>query len=401
MRQLILLALLLAACAPSAPENNDIVGDSRNAPTQPPPIWVESASEITLDTVPQIRLLGRLDNPTTPSTIFHHALSPDGTRLAGLDNEQLVVWDLITGETVFATARREATKTYFAADKTEVYTVELSGLVTAHDAENGQEQNTFVGIEEFDGALAFYAEEGWLAFGNQEGQVKVWDPIDRRSLVTFDAHELAIQELAFSADGTWLATTDNTGSIKVWDWLERSLIVEVDNERPALALSLAPDKAMLAAGVSENVRLWSLPDGELQHVLDTGPSATQVMAFSPDSQHLINGGDTPQMMVWNPQTGSLIAQLPDMGEERLTMSFSPDGSLLLTAVLGGPAALWNLTTLTDTTVNRADLDLQGQSAYSVDWTSDGRLLTLFGMTGSVYLWGIPPIVADETTNPGD
>lgn len=391
LRRLILLALLaLAACAPATPQNDLPIDNSRNAPTQPPPDWIESADEITLDTVPQIRLLGRLDSPSLPSTIFDHALSPDGTRLAGLDNDQLVVWDLISGKTVFGTARREATRVFFAADKTEVYEIELSGLVTAVDADTGQTRNTFTGINDFEGALAFFAEDGWLAFGNREGQVRVWDPIERRSLVTFDAHQLAVQKMAFSADGTWLATADNTGSVKVWDWRARNLIVEFKLDRPALALAIAPDKSMLAAGGSENIHLWSLPDGEPRQTLNTGPDATQVMAFSPDGQQLVNGGDTPQMMIWNAQTGGLIAQLPDVGKERLSIAFSPDGNLLLTAVLGGPATLWNMTTLTESTVNRADLDLQGQFAYSVDWTSDGRLLTLFGMKGSVYIWGIPP-----------
>lgn len=391
-RRLFLLALLLLALAACTPANNDtpLVNTVRGAPTQPPPAWLDSAAEITLETVPQIRLLGRLDSPTVPSTIFDHALSPDGTRLAGLDNEQLVVWDLISGETVFSTGRREATRVFFAADKTEVYTVELSGLVTTHDADSGQNQNTFTAIEDFEGTLALYPEDGWLAFGNREGQVKVWDPRERRSLVTFDAHERAVKAMAFTADGTWLATADNSGSVKVWDWQTRSLIVEIENERPALKLGFAPDKALLATGTGENIRLWSLPDGGFLRLLDTGPGSARVMAFSPDGLHLVNGGDTAQMMVWNPQTGNLVAQLPDVGEERLSLAFSPDGDLLLTAVLGGPVTLWNMTTITDSTVNRADLDIQGKFAFSADWTSDGRLLTLFGMTGSVYIWGIPP-----------
>lgn len=391
-RWLIVVACcLFAACVPApTPEPDDLPGMVRGAPTQPPPEWIESADVITLETVPQIALLGRLDSPGLPSTVFAHALSPDGTRLAGLDNEQLVVWDLITGEMVFTTARRDATHVLFSADKTEVYTVDLTGLVRVHDAENGRTQTTFTAIRDYENILAFYPEAGWLAFGNREGEIRVWDPIERQSLVTYDAHDLAVRRMVFSPDGDWLATADNIGNIKVWDWRNRQLVTAIESEDPALALSIAPDNTMLAAGTSENIRLWSLPDGEYLRMLDTGPSAVQVMDFSPDGSYLVNGGATPEMLLWDPQTGNLIARLPDVGEDRLSMAFSPDGDLLLTSVLGGPAVLWNMRTITRNTVNRADLDLQGNSAYSVDWTSDGRLLTLFGMTGSVYIWGIPP-----------
>lgn len=394
-----LVFLLLAACVPAPADSNlnnpnpllDSSGEMvRGAPTQPPPAWIDSAEAVTLETVPRIQLLGRLDSALAPSTIFDHSLAPDGTRLAGLDNEQLLVWDLITGETVFSTGRREATRVFFSADKTEVYLLELSGLVTIHNADNGTTQNTFSGISDYDGVVAYYGEDGWLALGNRRGQVRVWDPIERTSLVTFDAHELAVRVMIFSDDGEWLATADNVGGVKVWDWRNRALIAEIDNERPAQALSFAPDKSRLAAGSSENIRLWSLPGGEFERLLDTGPGAVQVMGFSPDGAHLVNGGDTPEMLIWNPETGNLVARLPDVGAERLSMAFSPDGTLLLTSVLNGPVTLWNMTTITENTVNRADLDIGSNYVYSVDWTSDSRLLTLFGMTGSVYLWGIPP-----------
>jgi WD40 repeat protein len=96
------------------------------------------------------------------------------------------------------------------------------------------------------------------------------------------------------------------------------------------------------------------------------------------------------MSLWDPQTGNLVARLPGVGGDRVWAVFSPDGTLLATSLLGGKPALWNITTISGQTVNRADLDTQGNLILNVDWTQDNRLLVLFGLTNGVYIWGIGP-----------
>ena len=381
----VLAGLLLAACAPAA--SDPLESRSRNVPTTEPPPWVESDAVITLGNVAQIALLGRLDSVAEPSTVFAHSLSPDGTRLAGLDNEQLLIWDLLSGEVVVSTARSSANVVYFSPEKTEVYTVTPQGRVTIYDAERGTTRHDFEGIGNYNEQVAFYAEDGWLAFGNLRGQVKIWDPLDRLALGTIDAHSLRITALAFSADGQLLATASDDRTVKIWDWRERELLWTLTDDAPGIRLAFSPDAAQIAVGTRENTRLWSLETGTRQLVIDTAPGGVNMLAYTPDGRFLINGGQTPEMVVWNPQTGGLVARLPGTGGDWVSSAFSPDGTLMVTSVLGGPATVWDLTSITSTTVNRADLNV-GDRVYSVDWASDGRLITLFGARGSVYILGV-------------
>jgi WD40 repeat protein len=377
---------LLAACAPPAPDRD---ADTRALPTQPPPPWTDSVEPVTLDNIARIRYLGRLDSPSTPSTIFAHSLSPDGTRLAGLDNEQLVAWDLITGEVVFTTARGGALQVYYAPDKTEVYTLNAEGTVTIYNASSGISQTSLRAIEHYDDVHAFYDEDGWLAFGSRRGEVRVWDPLERQSLATISAHPQQVVALAFSPDGDLLATAGEEGIVRVWHWRSRELRHTLPDNPGVMTMRFSPDARQLAVGTREHTRLWSLADNALMRIVDTGPGGVEALAYSPDGRYLVNGGSPPEMSVWDPQTGALIARLPDVGRDRVSLAFSPDGDLLVTSVLGGPATVWNMTTLTQTTVNRADLRTEG-AVFAVNWTSDSRLLTLFGASGGVYIWGIGP-----------
>jgi WD40 repeat protein len=379
--------LLLAACTP---QDSD-AESQRNPPTVPPPPWQESIETISLDNVQNIEYLGRLDAPGSPSTVFAYAVSPDSTRLAGLNNDQLLAWDLVSGNLIFATGRGDAVQIYYSPDKTEIYTLNNQGTVSAYDAENGVFQNSFVGQENYNGVAAFH-EDGLLALGSLSGNVKVWDTFERQSLVTFRAQQLQVTALAFSTDGSLLATGGDDPMVTVWNWRERQGVVSMDNVDTApRRMMFSADGSQLAVATNTRIRLWRLPDGILSHTLETGPGGvSEVLAYSPDGEYIVNGGGPPQLTLWDPHTGELLTQLPGIGGDRTSASFSPDGNLLVTSVLGGPVTLWDMTLITATTLNRHDVAVGTDRILVATWTSDSRLLLMIDAQGPIYVWGIGP-----------
>jgi WD40 repeat protein len=95
------------------------------------------------------------------------------------------------------------------------------------------------------------------------------------------------------------------------------------------------------------------------------------------------------MTIWTVETGEVAAVLPGMGGDRAGAAFSPDGSLLVTSRLFGSTALWNMTTITNQTVNRADVSVPSRSILTVDWSQDGYLIAMFDAAGPIYIWGVP------------
>jgi WD40 repeat protein len=392
-RLLSFLLLLLAACAanpqPQVEPGGDFAPDVRNQPTQPAPAWVESAEAVTLDNVTRIARLGRLDAASsTPSTVFAYAISPDSTRLAGLNNEQLIAWNLVTGEVVFSTARQEALWVFYSPDKTELFTLDSTARVTVYNADVGGAKTEFEGHPAFNGMVAYYPDEGWLALGGLNGEVKVWDTANRQSLVTIRAHNRQITALAFSPDGGRLATAGEEGNVQVWDWRARVSQQSTSGEI-ARRLAFSPDGSQLAIGADQTITLWPMTEGEAALTLDSGRGGIRdVMVYSPDGRYLVNGGAIPALTVWETSEGTLVNRLPGMGGDSTSAAFLPDSPLLATSVLGGAVTLWDMTRITDETMTRADLDTSTRQILYVDWTSDGRLLTLFDASGPVHIWGI-------------
>lgn len=377
------IALFASACGSATTPDPNV----RGAPTTTPPPWIEAAGIIGLDTAAQVSYLGRLDAAGIPSTIFAHSLSPDGTRLAAIDNESIMAWDLISGNLVFTVGRGDTNQIFYAPDKTEIYALTAGGKVTIHDANRGAVQNTFDSIDDFTGTVTFEPEAGWLAVGNLRGQIKIWDPLERQALTVIDGHRLQVVALAFSTDGERLASSSEDGTVKVWNWRSKELIASFETEDIPYTLRYSPTGDQVAGASTEKVLLFSLADNQTTRTIDVGTGGTDLLLYSPDGNYVLSGGLVQEMTLWNPQTGALVARLPESNGDRISAVFAPDSDLLLTSEMGSLPALWNMTTITNNTLNRATINNPAQ-IFTVDWTSDSRVLTLFGSAGSVYLWGI-------------
>jgi WD40 repeat protein len=391
-RYLILLLLALAACGQSPTTNQEqppgtFAPELRGQPTEPPPAWVEGAEVVTLENAPLITNIGRLDAVNAVSTVFAYAFSPDGTRLAGLNNEQLIVWDLITGQLVFNTARDTGLYVFFAADKSEIYTVNDIGEINIFNADTGAAKDTLINQLTYNGIAAYFPDEGWLLIGSFDGQVQIWDPAARQSLVTFSAGNGPVKTVAFSADGKRLATAVEGSATQVWDWRNKQSLMMISESANRLAFS--PDGNQLAAGYEQKIDLWSIPDSKQVFNLPTGPGGiTDVLTYSPDGKFLINGGGIPSLTVWDTTTGKFVNNLPDVGGDSTSISFSLDGNLLATSVLGGIVSLWDMTKIREQMLNHADLNIGTRQILYAAWSPDGHLLLLFDATGPIQVWGI-------------
>ncbi|MCC6894359.1 MAG: WD40 repeat domain-containing protein [Anaerolineae bacterium] len=400
-----LLVVAAAACTPQTPTVpptptlapiGTFMPQQRDVPTLPPPAWVNAGETITLENAPRLSYIGRLDAQGSPSTLFAYAFSPDGARLVGLNNLQIVGWNLISGQLLFNTDRLNALQVYYGADKDEIYTVDGTGQIRIYDAESGVSTQALNGQPAFNGSADYDSDNGLLALAGSDGSIKVWDVANRQSLVTINAHTLPITDLAFSSDHQRLASVSADNTVKVWDWRSRQPIAEI--KATASKVVFAPDNTQLAVGENRQISIWSPQNATLINTLTTGPRApTDVLVYSPDGQYIVNGGSIQSLTVWDTQTGKLVNTLPGAGGEANAVAFSGDGTLLATSVLGGDVILWDVTKLREDALTYAALNIGTRQILYTDWSPDGFVLLLVDATGPVQLWGIPAPPSDEAT----
>ncbi len=390
---------LLAACASGresnpSPEPTLLEGPAGRVLTPIPaaPEWRSPSEPINRANVAQTQLLGRLDVRGTPSTLFDYALSPDSTQFAALNADSVVIWDLISGERIFTDARREGAYVFFSPDKTELFSITGDGSAHIYNLENRSSPTTIEVLNRFSGAHDYIEEEALLALGSLDGSIRVWDMLEERSLVTFDAHDRDIVRLVFSPDGQYLASAASAGAVKIWDWRAREVVSELDNgDAVVRRIAWSPDGERLAVASIEGIFLWNVPDASYLFTLQTGIGGSDdVLKYSQDGQFLINGGDIRDMIVWDAETGDLVALLPNVGGDVTSAYFSQDSEILLASVLDGPVTVWDMTQITSDSVVTATLDVGSQRVRDVIFAPDSYTMLFLDAIGPVYVWGIPP-----------
>lgn len=165
------------------------------------------------------------------------------------------------------------------------------------------------------------------------------DPICRK------AHTAAVRSIAFSADGQYLASGGHDETIKVWGFPGANEIRTFPEQGDmVLCVSFSPDTSLLAASGTWGVKIWDLRKewaaSKLKNPTPFGSSTVTSLAFSPDSQLLGASTTDGAIDVLNLKTEEWTQSILANKQEVLTLSFSPDGTILATGGKGSVGGLF-------------------------------------------------------------
>jgi WD40 repeat protein len=157
----------------------------------------------------------------------------------------------------------------------------------------------------------------------RQGDVWLWDLERRVKVGVLRGHTEWTDALAFSPDSRLLATGSLDWRIKLW---------RISREAPAAGLGPGDGS------------VWA----EKPKTLEGHNNAVACVVFSPDGKRMASVGDDRLVKIWDPSTGETLAVLSTPGGNTYTLSFSPDGQLLVagsqTARGTGEAIIWRAAT---------------------------------------------------------
>jgi WD40 repeat protein len=198
--------------------------------------------------------------------------------------------------------------------------------------------------------------------------------------------------LLYSQDGR-LATGGSNGQIKLWDWLRRDGVASrlaghaAPGERNIImALCVLPDSGRLASGCTNGtIRVWNATTGVLVAELSGHESSAQCLAALPERDGrclLASGSQDATVRLWDPVTATQLAVLRGhTGTVQAVALLTIAGALkLASASLDKSLRIWNLTSYEcEQTIET------GADIYSLVALPDGRIAS--GHEDSiVYVW---------------
>lgn len=310
------------------------------------------------------------------------AILPGGDRIVLSQTFGAAVWNVSQPDPALWRSEQEGTiqnnqaaSVAISSDSARVLTSE-GKTARLWDAASGELLRAFSGHTDKAVSVALSPDGCRILTGSWDKTARVWDTADGATVAILSGHTDRVLHVAFSPDGSKALTCSSDSVAKVWEASTGALLQTLGGQnRPVTTGAFSPDGTTVATLDADTVMLfdvatgvprWSAPadgsgnadlafspNGELLYASDyhagycvgsfdveTGtqsgcyqPERGTITALScaPDGKHLLVGRSWPDtaLQLWDIAQGSLIRTYSGHTSPPHSVSFSPDGALLL------------------------------------------------------------------------
>jgi tetratricopeptide (TPR) repeat protein len=289
-----------------------------------------------------------LNLPTSAEndSIYSIAISPDGQTLVSGSNSEILLWQLSTGQRVYAIQGNYWTSIYSL-----IISPDGRNLVSSCGSEiilwqlsTGQKILTLRGHSGKVDSLAISPDGQYIVSGSTDKTIKIWQLSTGKELATLKGHSGAVYSVAISPDGQTLVSASYDKTIKIWQLSTGQELRTLSGHGWSVcSLAISPDgQSLVSAGVDQTIKIWQLSTGQELRTLMGHSSYVYSVAISPDGQYIVSGSADKTIKIWQLSTGKEFATLKGHSGAVCSVAISPDGQTLVSASYDKTAQIWRV-----------------------------------------------------------
>jgi WD40 repeat protein/serine/threonine protein kinase len=306
----------------------------------------------------QNSLLSNLRSEPRIDTILHGhtnavrtvAYSPDGQSIAsaGRDN-QIILWDTESRREIRTLVGHQdwINNLVFDSSGSTLYSTSSDGTLRVWDIDAGRNLSTPITLNDELWGLAISADNQWLAYGTESGEIGILDTqtLTVQHTIT-GAHTNLVFALAFSPDSATLTSASGDSSIRFWDVASGEPLTEplVQHESFVLNVIYSPDGSLIfSTGVDARIVLWDASTGDYLQSIRTGDQQrVRALAINAEGTLLATGSDDGFIRLWDIINGDQIG--PSLSAHIGSiwgLHFSPSANKLVSGGEDNRVIIWN------------------------------------------------------------
>ncbi|BAY73560.1 WD-40 repeat-containing protein (plasmid) [Trichormus variabilis NIES-23] len=240
--------------------------------------------------------------------------------------------------------------------------------------------------ETFSGVLsiAFSPNGKLLAIGDTNGEIRLYQVMDSKQVLTCQGHTNWIPSLTFSPDGNMLASSSSDHTVRLWDVdTGKCLQTLQGHTHEVWTVAFSPDGKTLVSGSNDcTMKLWHINTGKCFKTFQGHISWIICAVFTLDGQMLVSGSDDDTIRLWDTSTGECLKIFWGHDDGIRGITISPDGQTIISSSDDQTVKLWDIDTC------ECIKTLQGHNAavWSVAISPQGNLIASGSLDHTVKLW---------------
>jgi WD40 repeat protein len=211
------------------------------------------------------------------------------------------------------------------------------GEIVIVDTETANIITTLTGHTK-DVVVKFNKTNGLLLSAGGDGSLKVWNPTDQATVLTIASGNKAVtNSLAISSDNKLFAGGFADGTLTIWDIASGKEIAQIKAHKLSISLlTFSPDGNFLATVAEDanrgpkfddEVKIWSVPEGQLVTSYNNHRNRITTILFTNDSKQLISSGFNKDLLIYDLES-RVPSNFATTSDVVFSLALSSDNKLL-------------------------------------------------------------------------